>query len=296
MSFLKSGDKISWRQYQAGAVGGIGISFSDGTNPNWNTKDTNGETMNSDGTQNQWDYRTVDLSSFAGKTAVNLWVPADAGTPVGSWNGYFSDIAVYSTDGTVIPIYARQASEGLSYFSGGGETNTQAFVERSNTAGDAEQPANTTTYYLNDQIGSARTLTAGGGWPVSQDVYYPYGVEPHPPADANHYKFAGLERDAETGLDHAWFRQYGARWAAGCHPTRITAATTSPIPRASIDMPMSTAIRSLMSIPPGCTWRLSVDVFLMWRIRLSLPAGLQRIQGRQATCQLPVLDRVELEE
>ncbi|MHB8304008.1 MAG: RHS repeat-associated core domain-containing protein, partial [Acidobacteriaceae bacterium] len=43
----------------------------------------------------------------------------------------------------------------------------------------------------------------------------PYGVEPHPPADANHYKFAGLERDAETGLDHTWFRQYASpmgRW------------------------------------------------------------------------------------
>ena len=159
--------------------------------------------------------QTVDLTPFAGKTAVNLWITADAGTPVGAWNGWFSEIAIYGSDGTVLPVYDRQASVGLSYFSGGGETGTQAFVERSNTAGDAEQPANTTTYYLSDQIGSTRTLTAGGGWPVSQDVYYPYGVEPQPPADANHYKFTGLERDAETGLDHAWFRQYGAtmgRW------------------------------------------------------------------------------------
>ncbi|HET9088311.1 MAG TPA: RHS repeat-associated core domain-containing protein [Acidobacteriaceae bacterium] len=125
------------------------------------------------------------------------------------------DIALYSTDGTVLPIYARQPSVGLSYFSGGGETGAQAFVERSNQPGDSEFPQGTTTYYQNDQIGSARMQTAGGGWPVSQDVYYPYGVEPTPPADANHYKFATLERDAETGLDHAWFRQYASqmgRW------------------------------------------------------------------------------------
>ena len=30
---IKSGDKISWRKYQAGAKGGIGIGFTDGTTP-----------------------------------------------------------------------------------------------------------------------------------------------------------------------------------------------------------------------------------------------------------------------
>jgi RHS repeat-associated protein len=212
---IKSGDKISWRQYQAGAVGGIGISFTDGTTTNWTAKDTNGQVINDDSTQNAWDYRTVDLTPYAGKTTLQLWIAAGAGTPVGSWNGYFSDLAIYSSDGSVIPIYARQPSVGLTYWTGGGETNTQAFVERSNQAGDSEFPQGTTTYYQNDQIGSARMQTAGGGWPVSQDVYYPYGVEPTPPADANHYKFASLERDAETGLDHAWFRQYASqmgRW------------------------------------------------------------------------------------
>ena len=44
--------------------------------------------------ENNWNFRTVDLSPFAGKTAVNLWIAADAGTPVGSWYSWFADIAI----------------------------------------------------------------------------------------------------------------------------------------------------------------------------------------------------------
>ena len=41
------------------------------------------------------------------------------------------------------------------------------------------------------------------------DTYYPYGIEPYPQADQNHYKFTGKERDAETGNDY-----FGARRVA----------------------------------------------------------------------------------
>jgi RHS repeat-associated protein len=53
------------------------------------------------------------------------------------------------------------------------------------------------------------------GWPVSSDTFYPYGQEQNPTADPNHYKFTGLERDQESGLDHATFRQLSStqgRW------------------------------------------------------------------------------------
>jgi hypothetical protein len=182
---IKSGDKIGWRQYQAAARGGIGISFTDNSNTNWATKDSDGQAMNSDSTEAAWHYRMVDLSSFAGKTAVNLWVTADAATPVGLWNIWYSDIAIYSADGTVTTVYEREPGSGFSYWSGGVETNTQAMVERSNVAADSETPGTTTTYYVGDQIGSARMLLAAGGWPVSADTYYPFGVEQYPPADAN---------------------------------------------------------------------------------------------------------------
>ncbi len=176
----------------------------------------NGQVMNSDTVENSWLERTVDLSPFAGKTAIKMWITTDAATPPGpAWDNYYSDIAIYSTDGTVTPIYYRQNSIGLSYFSGGSISNPQASVQVSNSAGDAELPANTTTYYLSDQIGSARMLAAAGGWPVSMDIYYPFGQEQSAPADNNHYKFTGKERDSETGFDYFGARYYASgmgRW------------------------------------------------------------------------------------
>jgi RHS repeat-associated protein len=50
-------------------------------------------------------------------------------------------------------------------------------------------------------------MTTGAGWPISSDTYYPFGQEQSPPADNNHYKFTGKERDSESGLDY-----FGARY------------------------------------------------------------------------------------
>ncbi len=72
-----------------------------------------------------------------------------------------------------------------------------------------------TTYYQSDQIGSARMMTSGGGWPVWQAEYAPYGQEINPQATTNNYKFTGKERDSESGLDHFQFRSYSStmgRW------------------------------------------------------------------------------------
>jgi YD repeat-containing protein len=45
---VKSGDRISWRQYQAGGGrGGVLLGFTDNTVANWNTYDQNGEIINS---------------------------------------------------------------------------------------------------------------------------------------------------------------------------------------------------------------------------------------------------------
>ena len=75
----------------------------------------------------------------------------------------------------------------------------------------------TTTYYHGDHLGSARMLTAGGGWPISSDTFYPFGVEQSSTTDPNHYKYTGDERDAESYLDHATFRQLSyqeGRWTS----------------------------------------------------------------------------------
>jgi RHS repeat-associated protein len=72
-------------------------------------------------------------------------------------------------------------------------------------------------YYVLDQVGSTRMIVNGTGSPVEQDDYYPFGqkLNNDPSAAQNNYLFAGLERDGETGLDHATFRQYSStigRW------------------------------------------------------------------------------------
>jgi RHS repeat-associated protein len=72
-----------------------------------------------------------------------------------------------------------------------------------------------TTYYASDHLGSARILTVAGGWPVASDAFYPFGAEQTPPPGDNAYKFATLDRDAESQQDHTSFRQYAyieGRW------------------------------------------------------------------------------------
>ena len=215
---VKNGDKVSWRQYQAGtAVGGYSIQFSDSnnTNTNWNTKDTNGQVMNNLTVSNQWVNRTVDLSPYAGLTIGVSWVGVEGQTGDGNWDEFYSDMAITSADGTVTPIYTRQPAMGLSYFGTSGMTNLNGRVERINTVGDAVQAQLNTTYYHGDQLGSARLTTSGGGWATTSDTFYPFGLEPGGPAGPGHFQYAGLERDPETGLDHATFRQYSSstgRW------------------------------------------------------------------------------------
>src|SRR5258708_18119204 len=50
-------------------------------------------------------------------------------------------------------------------------------------------------------------MTSGGGWPVWQGTFLPYGEEYNPQITNNHYKFTGKERVSESGLDN-----FGARF------------------------------------------------------------------------------------
>ena len=87
---------------------------------NWNTYDQNGEIINSAHAQDQWIERTVDLTPFAGKTVCTLGVMTDAQTNACTWDVYYADMAIVSTDGTVAPIYNRAVAVSLSYYSSGG--------------------------------------------------------------------------------------------------------------------------------------------------------------------------------
>ncbi len=207
---IQSGDKLMWKQLQSQAYGGIYFFTTDGSNGAWTLTDQNGEYGNdSMQTDGAWHTRVVDLSAFAGKTVSSVNLVAEGNSPAGSWTMQYSDIAVVAASGAVVPIYNGASAVagypwGTSGYSFGG-TNVQTVPS---ATGD-------TVYYTGDQIGSARMLTSGGGWPTSTSTFYPFGQEQPAATDPNPYRYTGLERDGETGLDHATFRQFSSiqgRW------------------------------------------------------------------------------------
>jgi len=73
----------------------------------------------------------------------------------------------------------------------------------------AKTSAAGTFYYHRDHLGSTQAMTDAGGNVVSSCNYAPFGrqlgcstIDP--------FNFTGYEHDAESGLDHAWFRQYAS--------------------------------------------------------------------------------------
>ncbi len=67
-------------------------------------------------------------------------------------------------------------------------------------------------YYLSDQLGSSRVVTNADGSAVLDDCdFLPYGDEQCVASTSgNDYKFAGKERDTESGLDYFGARYYGS--------------------------------------------------------------------------------------
>jgi RHS repeat-associated protein len=68
----------------------------------------------------------------------------------------------------------------------------------------------TPSYYHVDLVGSVRAVTDSTGTPVRWHDYTPFGEEPSPVPGADARRFAGKERDAETGLDYFSARQFQA--------------------------------------------------------------------------------------
>ena len=209
---IQSGDILCWRQYQANGIGGPNIQFVGGSQTYGNLDDNAGQPVSALTTEGQWVYRTANLKGFIGQTVNDYQVLTDVTSPAGSYGIYYGDIAIVSTNGTVTSIYDGQqgGTFSVAYNSGnGGQTNLSAVEQSSDLTGDAEQPMNVTAYYHGDHLGSARLVTAAGGWPISSDTFYPFGQEQALPPDPNHYKFTGKERDTESGNDY-----FGARYYA----------------------------------------------------------------------------------
>jgi RHS repeat-associated protein len=215
---VKPGDKISWRQYQTGAAqGGISIYFADaGVGTNWATRDTDGQVMNSDTIHGQWHQRTVDLNPYAGMLIRNnIGFTEDSQSGPGNWDIWYDDVVIYGSDGSIFPIYHAGQNVGLPVYSvDAGVSNAGATIQAS-TVSPAGVGQNDVTFFVPDHLGSPAMEFVGGGWPVWHGEFDPFGHELDSQFNTMNYKYAGLERDDESGLDHAQFRQYASytgRW------------------------------------------------------------------------------------
>jgi RHS repeat-associated protein len=69
-----------------------------------------------------------------------------------------------------------------------------------------------TRYYFQDHLGTSKTITTSAGVVCYDADFLPFGYEmAYVTSCPQNYKFTGLERDSETGLDHTLFRKYDSR-------------------------------------------------------------------------------------
>ena len=155
-------------------------------------------------------------------------------------------MAIVSTDGTVTPIYYRRLGDTLPNVWNTGQTNLSAVETELTTA--QYGPQSNTTFYHGDQIGSARTLTVVGGWPVSTGTFYPFGLEEVAAAGDNSMKFTGKERDDETKNDYFGARYYSS--AMGRFMSPDWSAKEEPVPYAKLDDPQTLNLYSYVENNP----------------------------------------------
>jgi RHS repeat-associated protein len=85
-------------------------------------------------------------------------------------------------------------------------------------------------YYWGDHLGTARVMTSATGVTQQESTYYPFGGEQRVITNNvdNRYKFTGLERDAESGLDHTLHRMCASNLGRWLSPDPLAGDITNP--------------------------------------------------------------------
>ncbi|PRQ06642.1 SpvB/TcaC N-terminal domain-containing protein [Enhygromyxa salina] len=92
-----------------------------------------------------------------------------------------------------------------------------------------DNPTGVWRYQLSNHLGSAATEVDGAGAVISYEEYYPYGTSAYRAVNASidvsakRYRYTGMERDEETGLEYHSARYYApwlGRWTAS-DPIRL---------------------------------------------------------------------------
>jgi RHS repeat-associated protein len=85
-------------------------------------------------------------------------------------------------------------------------------------------------YYHTDAIGSVRMTTDAGGAVIARYDFRPFGEAWNPPSTPDPRRFAGKERDSETGLDY-----FGARYYASTTGRFTTVDPVLDLQKAALD-------------------------------------------------------------
>jgi RHS repeat-associated protein len=89
-------------------------------------------------------------------------------------------------------------------------------------------PSGNVYYYFGNALGSATITNASGSICYDAD-FYPFGGElTFTNTCSQNYKFTGMERDVETGNDHAWFRNYEQNLGRWMSPDPLGGDITNP--------------------------------------------------------------------
>jgi RHS repeat-associated protein len=84
-----------------------------------------------------------------------------------------------------------------------------------------------TVFYHTDHLGSTRLATDTTGTVVANYDFKPFGETSAPGSTAKHL-FTGLEKDAESGLDHTWFRKYASAFGRWLSPDPLSGSVSNP--------------------------------------------------------------------
>jgi RHS repeat-associated protein len=162
------------------------------------------------------------------------------GTYSYTWNGesQLSTVAgvtyIYDGDGRRV-----KKSSGTLYWYGAGAVPLAETDLSGNTVNEyilfargriaRRDSAGNVYYYFGDHLGSSRSITNATGTICYEADFYPFGGERVlSNTCGQNYKFAGMERDSETGEDHTWFRQYASNLGRWLSPDPVAGDITNP--------------------------------------------------------------------
>ena len=167
--------------------------------------------------QYSWDAegRQTSVATVGGSTT-NYTYDGD-GYRVKKSGGSNTTLYWYAPWGDVLTETGADGSNPTEYIFFGGRR-----IARRDSSGNV-------SYYLSDILGSSRVIADSNGNLLDDCDFLPYGSEVCAASSSgNHYKFDGMERDSESGLDHTLNRQYASNYGRWLSPDMVGGRLDDP--------------------------------------------------------------------